>query len=165
MGRRIPTEHLRLQISVVEALFGGDRRLTVGGREVGVKLPAGLRAGEQLRLTAAGDRGADVLLQIGAPIEPGLWVRGHDLWLDLPTPPERLRQGERLEVDTPRGRRVFAIPRALPGGALVRLKGEGLPPRGRHPAGDLIVRLTVGEAVKTSAAAEKLKSFSARWAA
>ena len=163
--RRPGPQRLRLQISVAEALFGGERRVDAGGRAVDVKLPAGLRIGETLRLAGAGPDGQNILLQIGAEMTPGVWLRGHDLWLDLPTAADRLRQGERLEVDTPRGRRAFAIPRALPGGALVRLKGEGLPARGRHPAGDLIIRLTLGSTAQESAAAQKLKSFSARWAA
>jgi len=159
-----PPRSIRLQIRVCEALFGGERRIDVGGRIVDVSLPAGLRAAEALRLPAAGSDGVDVLLRIGVDAEPGLSVRGHDVWQDVAADQDQLVQGARLEIDTPRGRRAFLAPRAVEGGGLVRLRGEGLPPRGRHPAGDLILRVTAGSADEPIAQ-RLLRRFAARWAA
>ncbi len=156
---------IRLQISVCEALFGGERRIEIEvERILDVQLPAGLRVGDILRLPAAGDGGVDVLLRIGVAAESGMTIRGHDVWLDVAAEPDQLAQGERLEVETPRGRRAFLAPKSVGGGGLVRLRGEGLPPRGRHPAGDLILRVTPGGPGEPLAR-RLLRRFSARWAA
>ena len=156
---------LRLQVSVCEALFGGERRLEIdAGRCVDVRLPAGLRAGETLRLPEATADGIDVMLKIAMATEPGLAVRGHDVWLDVAADREQLTEGARLEVDTPRGRRAFLAPRSVEFGGLVRLRGEGLPARGPHPAGDLILQVTSGSADEPLAR-RLLRRFSARWAA
>ena len=159
-----PLRSMRLQISVCEALFGCERRIEIDERAMDVALPAGLRTAEHLRLAAAAADGADVLLRIGVDCEPGLSVRGHDVWLDVAAGPDQLSQGARLEIDTPRGRRAFLAPKAVQGGGLVRLRGEGLPARGRHPAGDLILRVTPGSADEP-VAQRLLRRFTARWAA
>jgi curved DNA-binding protein len=155
----------RIQLSVCEALFGGERRIEIEqSRFFDVRLPAGLRAGETLRLADGDGAGRDVLLLVAQSAEAGLRVRGHDVWLDVPVERGQLTEGSRLEVDTPRGRRAFLSPRSLEGGGLVRLKGEGLPARGPHPAGDLILQLVAG-AHDESLAQRLLRRFSARWAA
>jgi curved DNA-binding protein len=56
-------------------------------------------------------------------------------------------------------------PETLGEGAKVRLKGEGLPARGRHPAGDLILKLKLDPAGEEPASRQLLRRFSARWAA
>ena len=154
-----------LQISVTEALFGGRRRVELRGRGVDVHLPEGLRAGDSVRLANAEGEGSDVLLRITIASESGLGVHGHDVWLDVEVARPRLREGARLEVDTPRGRRSVVAPETLGEGARVRLKGEGLPARERHPAGDLILRLKLDPAAEESASRRLLRRFSARWAA
>jgi curved DNA-binding protein len=141
--RQSAQRRLSLQISVEEALFGGERTIQVeGGPRLNVRLPAGLRSGEALRLAGA-DGGVDVLLQINLATEAGLSVRGSDVLLDAEIDPEALQDGACIELDTPRGRRVFlAPPSAEDGGVvMVRFKGQGLPARGRHAAGDMVIRI------------------------
>ncbi len=157
---------LMLRISVCEALFGGERRVEFdGGRKVDVQLPAGLRSSDVLRLAGMGAGGLDVLLRIVIDAQDGLSVRGHDLWVELTVEPRQLRSGERLELATPRGPRAFLAPRNAERGAVVRIRGEGLPARDRRPAGDMIVTLKAAQADDESAARGMLRRFSARWAA
>jgi curved DNA-binding protein len=154
-----------LQITVAEALLGGRRRVELQGRGVDVHLPEGLRAGDSVRLANAEGDGADVLLRISIAAESGLSVHGHDVWLVVEVSRPRLREGARLEVQTPRGRRSIVAPETLGDGAKVRLKGEGLPARERHPAGDLILRLKLDPAAEEPVSRRLLRRFSARWAA
>ncbi len=157
-------ERLKLQISIAEAMAGAERRLEVGGRALDVRIPAGMRPGESVRLANAGAEGANVYVQVVVAAGGGLCLRGHDVWQDCAVASEQLTPCARVEVETPRGARAFSTPLAVRHGSLVRLKGEGLPARGRHPAGDLILRLMLKETAG-GGAAEKLRSFSARWAA
>lgn len=154
-----------LRITVAEAMLGGRRRVDLGGRELDVTLPEGLRAGDAVRLAKAEADGRDVLLRIAIASEGGFSVHGHDVWLEAAVGEDRLGEGARVEVDTPRGRRAVTAPEILVDGAKVRLKGEGLPPRGRHPAGDLILKLRLEASEEEPASRRLLRRFAARWAA
>jgi len=161
--RAAAPRRLGLQISIEEALFGSERALETGpGRQLNVRLPAGLKSGDALRLAGADD-GSDLLLQVSVAPEPGLAVRGADLWVEVEIDGEALQDGGCLEVDTPRGRQVFLAPRANEdsGVVMVRFKGQGLPARGSHPVGDMVISLTVRE----SRGRALLRRFSSRWAA
>jgi curved DNA-binding protein len=154
---------LGLQISVEEALFGGERAVeTQPDRQLNVRLPAGLKAGDVLRLAGADD-GVDVLLQISIAAEPGVAVRGADLWIEVEIDADALQAGGCLEIDTPRGRQVFLAPKAAEdsGVVMVRFKGQGLPARGSHPVGDMVINL----AIRESRSRALLRRFSSRWAA
>ena len=156
-------EHL--DISVTEALFGGERRVRLAnGRVLDVRLPPGLRSGETLRLAGAGGRG-DVLLKICVAGGSNLSVRGDDLWLKVSAPLKQIDEGARLEVDTPRGRRAVWLSRKAGLKRLMRLPGEGLPARGGHARGDLFLRIEAEEAPVESTAKTLLRRFAATWAA
>jgi curved DNA-binding protein len=160
-ARPAPRRHV-LEITVGEALFGGRRRAAIAGRTLDVKLPEGLRAGETLRLAGAGGDGGDLMVRIAIAADPGLAVRGDDVWLSATAP---IACGGRLEIDTPRGRRAVWLTRKVGSRRLVRLAGEGLPARDGRPAGDLIVRLETASAPAETPAREMLRRFAGAWAA
>lgn len=154
-----------LDISVTEALFGGERRVQLlSGRALDVRLPAGLRPGETLRLSGAAG-GADLHLKINVTGLPNLAVRGDDLWLKITAPLKQIDEGARLEVETPRGRRAVWLSRKAGLKRLMRLPGEGLPARGGHARGDLFLRIEPEEAPAESPAKSMLRRFAATWAA
>jgi curved DNA-binding protein len=154
-----------IDISISEALFGGERRVQLlSGRALDVRLPAGLRSGETLRLTGAAG-GADVCLKINVAGLPNLSVRGDDLWLKITAPLKQIDEGARLEIDTPRGRRAVWLSRKAGLKRLMRLPGEGLPARGGHARGDLFLRIEAEEAPTESPAKSMLRKFAATWAA
>jgi curved DNA-binding protein len=153
-----------LGISLREAIVGGRRKLTVaGGRTLNLRLPKGLRVGETLRLKGLGDGGGDILVQVDIQAGPKVTIRGDDLWLEVSASPSQLKPGKRLEIDTPRGRRAVVAPEGAAEGRAVRLRGQGLPARGKRPAGDLILKLQIR--AEESASKKLLRRFAARWAA
>ncbi len=147
------------------ALHGGplDHSLP-DGRPVRLNLPRGLRNQETLRLKARSPDGASVYLRVRIQCPEGLSVSGHDLWMELAVRPSLLRQGGRLELDTPHGPRTLVVVRASSPGLILRSEQDGLPATARHPAGHLFVRLLEGtEPVRP--AHELLQSFARHWAA
>lgn len=148
-----------LEISPVMAWSGGaiDHRGR-DGRVVRVKLPVGLRQGDEVR---AGDE----MLSIVILAEDGMQVRGNDLWMTVTTPPRLLTEGGRIPVVTPIGRRILWVTKKAGARRLLRAPGLGLPARGRYPQGDLFVRLAPKTGPLDSAARVLLRRFSAAWAA
>ncbi len=140
------------------AVLGGAVLVeTAGGRTLRVHLPAGMRPGEKVR---AGGEAFEVVVR-----GEGAIIRGDDLWITTAVDLTVLTDGGRVTVATPRGERTVWVSRKAGARALVRLPGEGLPPREDHRQGDLFVRLAAGSARAESPARMLLRQFAAAWAA
>lgn len=148
-----------LTIGPLMAMTGGtlDHRLA-DGRTIRLTLPPGLRTGDTVRA-------GDTRLPVTVRGEADLLVRGHDLWLTVQAPSRTLAEGGRLALDTPLGRRIVWVTKKAGERGLVRLEGQGLPARGRHPQGHLFLRLAPMKSSTDSAARTLLRRFAAAWAA
>lgn len=156
-GRIVPAR--RLAITPLIAWAGGStERVTGDGRTLRIRLPPGLRAGDVIRAD-------EEKLEIEVTAEPGMQVRGHDLWLTVEAPARTLQDGGSLAVNTPFGRRVLWVTKKAGERRLLRAPDLGLPARGRHPQGHLFVRLTPKTGTLDSAARALLRRFAADWAA
>lgn len=147
-----------LDIDIATAVSGGAEELSIDGRRLRLKLPAGLRAGDKVRLL-------DVLFEVRHRPLDGALVRGDDLWLTGKVAPRVLAEGGRVEADTPLGPRQAWVSTKAADRGLVRLPGQGLPARANHRAGDLFLRLEASEGEKDSLARSLLRRFAAAWAA
>ena len=117
------------------------------GKEVEVRIPAGIGDGQQFRLKGQGFTGpdgtGDVLITVSVARHPLFERDGNDLRLDLPVTLYEAVLGAKVRVPTLDGAVELAIPPYTNGGRTFRLKGKGLP--GKDGAGDLyaIVRLVL----------------------
>ena len=150
----------RLPITPAEAMLGGWRPVELAeGRQVNVLLPAGLREGEILSV----DGQPMVVAIVG---EDGQAVLGDHLCLTAEVPLSLRTAGGRLVVDTPAGPQGLWVSVEDGARGLARVRGCGLPARGRHGQGDLYVRLEVIDVPVAETILEaKLRRFSAAWAA
>src|SRR5207253_7934598 len=79
-----------LTVSLEDAVKGAEKRVRLpNGKELNVKIPAGVTAGQQIRLkgqgeTAQGHRPGDVLITVSVAPHPFFKVDGSDLRIDLP---------------------------------------------------------------------------------
>ena len=127
-------------ISPRDALSGGVAEVRPGNRTLRVRVPAGLRTGEHLRLKAASAEGEDLYLPVLIRGAGGLGVIGDDLYMTCPVPARLLQDGGRLTIDTHAGERsAWIVGGHQP--LRLRLKGLGLPARGPRPQGHLFVTL------------------------
>ena len=150
-----------LAISPLEAVRGGAVEVRAGRRTLRVRVPAGLRTAEHLRLKAAGGDGADLYLPVLIRGADGLSVVGDDLYMTCPVPPRLLADGGRLEIDTHAGpRSAWLVAGHQP--LRLRLKGLGLPARGLRTQGHLFVTLQPSEDAP-SAAEDLLVRFTRVW--
>lgn len=150
-----------LAISPLDALHGGAAEIRTGGRTLRVRLPAGLRTGEHLRLKAAAADGTDLYLPVLVRGGEGLSAVGDDLYMTCPVPVRLLADGGRLEIGTHAGpRSAWLVGGQQP--LRLRLRGLGLPARGARPQGHLFVTLEPSEDTP-SAAEDLLIRFTRVW--
>lgn len=151
-----------LTITPAEAMSGLRRPVRgADGAPRIARLPAGLRAGDRVRL------GGEVMT-VAVGSHGGLSVIGDHLCARLEAEAALLRQGGVVQVETPTGRRELRVTRQDAVRGLARLAGAGLPARGRRPQGDLLVWLKPAEAAaepEATPARVKRRRFAAAWAA
>lgn len=154
-----------LEISIAEAMTGLARPVRLpDGSSAPVRLPAGLRNDEKVRLKGRGPDGSDLYLRVRIAAEPNRAVVGDDLYLTVAVDPGALTEGGRVEIETPTGIKSAWIPKAFPQDGRLRLRGEGLPARGERRSGDLYVRPTPAEAKPAEGARARLGRFARAWA-
>lgn len=109
------------------AASGGTVSLNVGGRQIDVKVPAGIETGKKLRIPAAATGSADVLIRV--IVADHLYFRreGNDIFLDVPLSLREAVLGGSVEVPTISGERLSVkVPPGTSSGAKLRMRGKGL---------------------------------------
>jgi DnaJ-class molecular chaperone len=135
--------NVAMSVSLEEAVKGGEKRVRLpNGKELNVRIPAGVSAGQQIRLkgqgeTAPGHPPGDLLITVSIAPHPFFKVDGSDLRLDLPIALYEAVLGARVRVPTLGSAVELSIPKNTSSGRTFRLKGKGLPKAGG--TGDLFV--------------------------
>jgi DnaJ-class molecular chaperone len=131
-----------MTVSLEEAVKGGEKRVRLPtGKELNVKIPAGVVAGQQIRLkgqgeTAPGHPPGDLLITISIAPHPFFKIDGSDLRVDLPITLYEAVLGAKVRAPTLGGAVDLSIPKNTSSGRTFRLKGRGLPKAGGG-SGDL----------------------------
>jgi len=151
-----------LKISIVEAFRGAERLVRIkSGQKFKVRLPAGLQSGDVVRF---GPTGENRLIIEVEPISKAE-LKGADLWLTVGVSREFLKEGGRVEVDTPLGPRKFWVSRTSASRGLYRVPGEGLPARDGRERGHLFLKFEADDSLDERPAKSLLARFAAVWAA
>ena len=132
-----------MTVSLEEAVKGAEKRVRLPtGKELNVKIPPGVVAGQQIRLkgqgeTAPGHPPGDLLITVSIAPHQFFKVDGSDLRLDLPITLYEAVLGGKIRVPTLGSAVELSIPKNTSSGRTFRLKGKGLPKAGGN--GDLLV--------------------------
>jgi DnaJ-class molecular chaperone len=136
--------NVSMSVSLEEAVKGGEKRVRLpNGKELNVKIPAGVSEGQQIRLrgqgeTAQGHPPGDLLITVHIAPHAFFKVDGSDLRVDLPITLYEAVLGGKVRVPTLGGAVELSIPKNTSSGRTFRLKGKGLPKTGGD-SGDLFV--------------------------
>jgi DnaJ-class molecular chaperone len=136
-----------LSVSLAEAATGTKKRVRLPtGREVDVKVPAGLAEGQQIRLKGQGRPGArgragDALITVTVAPHPIFQREGRDLRVELPITLYEAVLGGKLRVPTLDGAVELSVPPETSSGRTFRLRGKGFP--AQDSTGDLLVTLRI----------------------
>ncbi len=174
--RRAPARGPDLESSVtigfLEALTGAEKELAFqvpgaaeGHRSFTVRIPAGVKDGDKVRLRGQGGaaRGGgapgDLILTVQVRNHPWFWREDDDLHVNLPVTPKEAFHGAKVKVPTIGGDVTVTVPPHTQSGAVLRLRGKGAPKRGKGH-GDLLahvqIRLPEEKTADVNQALEKL---------
>lgn len=127
--------------------FDAQGHASVGQRKLQVKIPAGVRPGQTLRLAgqgAPGGQGAaagDLLLEIQVKPHPDFKLDGANLLAELPVAPWEAALGAVVPVALPHGPGLSVrVPAGAQSGQSLTVRGKGLP---SPTPGDLELKLRV----------------------
>ena len=147
------------------AAEGSTVSLSVEGRTVNARIPAGVRDGQKIRLRGKGrpgDAGAepgDLVITVTVEPHPVFTADGTNLKVTVPVAFDEAALGATIEVPTLDGTPVkVKVPAGTPSGRTLRVKGKGVvTPRS---TGDLLVTVQVVVPQKLSPAArEAVQAF------
>src|SRR6202043_3325967 len=133
-----------MTVSLEESAKGVEKRVRLPtGKELNVKIPAGVVAGQQIRLkgqgeTAQGHPPGDLLITVNIAPHPFFKVEGSDLRVELPITLYEAVLGGKIRVPTLGSAVELSVPKNTSSGRTFRLKGKGLP-KATGAAGDLFV--------------------------
>jgi len=156
-GQPFPTAggnaEAELEVSLRDAVLGGERELRVDGKTLRVKIPAGVTDGSQIRLAGQGGAGrhggkaGDLYLRVRLGEHPLVRREGRDLFLDLPVTVPEAVTGAEVTLPTFEGPVRFRVPGGSQSGKKIRLRGKGLPDLRGGTRGDLyaVVRIVLPE--------------------
>ncbi len=151
--------HARVMIDLEDAYQGANRsinlravqldehgRPVVQERTLNVKIPKGVKEGQNIRLQGQGSPGigggaaGDLYLEIGFNPHSHFKVEGKDVSIELPVTPWEAALGSKVPVPTPLGTVDLKIPAGSSSGKRLRLKGRGIP---AAEPGDFYVTLEI----------------------
>nr|MDO8099598.1 molecular chaperone DnaJ [Candidatus Njordarchaeota archaeon] len=136
--------------------------LTKKHSKLEVKIPAGVDNGSVLRLAGkgeAGERGAlsgDLYIVIRVKPDEVFERRGSDILYKLPVSYAQLALGDEVTIPTLDGIVKLRIEAGTQSGAVLRLKGKGMPKLRAHGRGDQLVKLVLRTPTKLTGDQKKL---------
>jgi len=152
-------------VSFDESATGGTRRVVLqNGEQIDVKIPAGVKDGQTIRVKGRGGAGrggganGDILLTVSVAPHPWMTRDGNDIRMDLPVTLKEAVLGGKMPVPTLTGTVSLSVPPNSNTGTILRLKGKGIATK--EAPGDLYVRLVVS---LPEQADESLKAFLEGW--
>lgn len=162
-----------LDLDFMTAVQGGELEISLGGRKIKVRVPAGADDGERLRLKGQGHPphpqapkgpNGDLILTLKVAPHPLLKRDGLNLSLDLPVTMAEAITGAKLDVPTPHGEFKVTIPPGVNSGAKLRLKGKGVHRGAKQGDFYVVIQIQAPDqlAEDTQALAEKLAAAYSR---
>jgi len=122
-----PEVEREVTIPFMTAALGGSVNLNVDGRELSVKIPAGVAEGQALRLQGQAPGGGNLKLVLRIQPHPYFRREGKDVILEVPLALPEAVLGTKVDVPTLDGTRLTVkIPPGASSGSRLRLRGKGI---------------------------------------
>jgi len=151
-GRRAttaPEVESEVSIPFVTAALGGTISIQVDGRELSVKIPAGVNDGQALRLQGQAPGGGNLKLILRIQPHPYFRREGNNIILEVPISVSEAILGAKVDVPTLDGSKLSVkVPPGTSSGARLRLRGKGMAGGDQFIEVNVVVPTSVDERVR-----------------
>jgi len=142
----------KVELGVKKAFKGGEQTVTLqaenGTKTIRFKIPAGIQAGEKIKLSGLGSaparngKAGDLYLEIALVPEAGFSFDGSDLVKTIDIFPWQAALGDEIQISTLAEKLNVKIPKGIQTGGKLRISARGYPTKsGKRGALTLIVRI------------------------
>ena len=162
-GENIETQ---IDLNIEETFYGCNKKIslrTTGGKlkTFDIKIPAGIRNNEKIRLIGQGKKGinggknGDLFIKVNIEDSKKLKLRGINLYTDLYLTPWEAALGTKAKINAIDDVASVYIPQGIASGEKVRIQGKGYKD-GQGGRGDLIAEVKIMVPKQISAQEKKL---------
>jgi len=118
---------MELSLDLEEAYRGGEKTISVGSERLTVRIPAGVRDGQRIRLVRKAPAGGNLYLRVKLQSRPDMRLEGDDIYTVLEVPAPIAVVGGKVRAQTLDGPVEITIPKRTQTGRKLRLAGRGWP--------------------------------------
>jgi len=131
----------RISIPFMVSVTGGKHNVTANGQSFDIKIPAGIKSGETMRVRGKGKQyqgqAGDLLIQVEVSNSDEYERKGDNLYKTFDVPLKEALFGGKIAIETPEKEVSLKVPQNTKNGQKFRLKGKGVPDRKTAMKGDL----------------------------
>lgn len=149
-GENVETE---INLNIEQAFYGADKKISLRAvdgkmKTFTIKVPAGIRNGEKIRLIGQGKQGinggknGDLFIKINIENSKKYRLHGYDIYTDLFITPSEAVLGARVKVDTIDDSASIYIPQGIESGEKIRIPQKGYKD-GKGGRGDLVAEIKI----------------------
>ena len=131
----------RITIPFMVSVTGGTHQVSANGQSFDIKIPAGIKSGETMRVRGKGKQyqgqAGDLLIQVEVSSSDEYERKGDNLYKTFDVPLKEALFGGKISIETPEKEVSLKVPKNTKNGQKFRLKGKGVPDRKTAMKGDL----------------------------
>jgi len=131
----------RITVPFMVSIQGGKHNVSANGQSFDIKIPAGIKTGETMRVRGKGKQyqgqAGDLLIQIEVSSSDEYERKGDNLYKTFDVPLKEALFGGKIAIETPEKEVSLKVPQNTNNGQKFRLKGKGVTDRKTAMKGDL----------------------------
>ncbi len=131
----------RIVIPFMVSITGGKHNISANGQNFDIKIPAGIKSGETMRVRSKGKQYqgqvGDLLIKVDVSASDEYDRKGDNLYKSFDVPLKEALFGGKIAVNTPEKEVSLKVPKNTKNGQKFRLKGKGVTDRKTAMKGDL----------------------------
>ncbi len=139
--------HAKITIPFRTAVLGGTHSLNINGETFDIRIPAGIKNGDTLRIRGKGKvykgRRGDLLLKVEVAPDPEYERVGNDLYKTIDIPLKIAMFGGKIKVPTLEREITLKVPKNTKCNQKFRVKGMGVIDRKTKQKGDLYLKANI----------------------
>ncbi len=130
------------------SIIGGKHNITVGNESFDIKIPAGIKSGETLRVRGKGNQGmgkrGDLLIKVEVANSPIFERKESDLYMNMDVPLKSALFGGKVVVETSIHEPItLKVPKNTKNGQKFRVRGKGVTDRKSSLTGNLYLTANI----------------------